>query len=223
MKKTYVGLIAVMFTIAAIGAFYIKQGREYGLKKRVAEAQATIKPAKLPNSGQIYNNDRIGARLTLPNDFTARNYSPVSVFVEPETQAVTGKETRFVYVTVMRVNKEEELRDGYNYSPDTYEKLQKMNVGDVTAINDAEGQEEWYTYQRLKDRRLADMTAKVFVNEKPWEFPSGTTEYRFLMQSSNRIIIVGGYVGDLGDPDLDYKKFDSILATLVLSFTETNF
>lgn len=218
MNRTYSGLMLVMIGVALIGSIYIYRARQYGLEKQIALARASVKPAQSSDKRQIYNNDRIGARLMLPNEFLARDYSPVSVFILPQDNTTSGESKRFLYLSIMRLNFPDELRDGYNYSEQTMKRILAMKIGDVAAINDTAGQDEWHTYQRLQDRKLSGIPMRVFVNENPKDFPKGTTEYRYVAQVGNRIVIVGGYVGAAGDTELDYKKFDSILSSILFSF-----
>ena len=121
-------------------------------------------------------------------------------------------------MSVVRVNIPEDVRDGYNYSEESIKRLSELKIGKVASVNKKTGEDEWYSYQRIQDRVISGVDMKVFINEKPINFPKGTIEYRFIGQRGNRAIVAGGYVGTTGDPDLDYKKLDAIISSAVFSF-----
>ncbi len=218
MNATYRWFAAIMIGIAIMGGFVIYRARRYGIDKQVALARAAVKPSKSAQSGQIYNNDKIGVRLTLSNDFLAHDYSPISVVIVPQTQSTEQSPTRFIYMTVVRPDVPGGTDNGLNYSEQMMKRLYDMKIGQVSAVNKKTGEDEWYSFQRLQNRSIDGVDMHVYVNEKPLGYPRGTTEYRFIGQRGGRIIVAGGYVGTTGDPDLDYKKMDVVISNAIFGF-----
>lgn len=75
---------------------------------------------------------------------------------------------------------------------------------------------KYFTYTRLKDKKIDSFNAMVFENNSPWESKSGTVERRNIFIKGDYIYVIGAYTES---DDISLKLFDQILSTF--KFTDS--
>lgn len=141
--------------------------------------------------------------LIKDNDNTIR-------LIAPESQSMVG-DTNFAYVSIVPNDKKVSVGEYYNYNANQVNKLINIGVGEEINLSELEGQKDWFLYKRLADITLGDSVAKGFENTRPWEFPIGTIELYYLIQTDNFTYIVGGYTRD--DAELARSALEMIIAS----------
>ena len=93
-----------------------------------------------------------------------------------------------------------------------------INVGQKKSIipkqNNVQGYNEWFIYERLENVIVSGLETRVFINRKPWEFPLGVTELRYVITNDQTIYIFGAYYGgDISYATLTRSDVAKILST----------
>lgn len=161
-----------------------------------------------------YTNEEHGYSLYLPDNLVAVPNGDFSTLFVPENQPIGPGPVNFLYISVVTPQNRDLLGEAYNYNLADYEKLISLDkVGEGVNLAEGTGQEDWYMYTLVSVEDLDGVEAKRFENTRPWEFPGGTTETRFLYDTGKNIYILGYYTGgDSGaqiDPREAYKSIKS--------------
>jgi hypothetical protein len=80
---------------------------------------------------------------------------------------------------------------------------------------------EWFTYTVVAIEDIHTGKVKRFENTKPWEFPAGTTESKFIYGTASTIYILGYYTG--GDGVAEEARIDPRVAYGVIKSFSTKF
>jgi hypothetical protein len=78
-----------------------------------------------------------------------------------------------------------------------------MEVGESKALHEFAGSAEPFTYTRLADTAISGQAAKTFENTQPWEFPEGTREIRYYLQTDEYTYLFGAYINTNGSTHSD--------------------
>ncbi len=128
----------------------------------------------------------------------------------PEYKPRMG-DTNFAYVSVVPKEKSESIGEYYNYNNTQIAKLMRVAVGEIVNISELDGQKEWFSYKRLPDISLGENVARGFENKRPWEFPAGTTELYYIVETDNFTYVIGGYSQDVAG--LQLSELEMIIAS----------
>lgn len=170
----------------------------------------------VPDGWQMYENNALQISFAHPKEYEIEKNGEYSILVKPpENKNYPASNTRFFYVSVVP---SELLRDEtaqvYNYSSSFHKKLLEIPVGEIRNLSDNEGQKEWYNYERDTDTIFNGKTVRVLINRRPWEFPNGTLEYRYVFELSDKTVIAGAYVeGGQSDTFLTLPVLEKIMNT----------
>ena len=211
MKKLTLMLAATAIVILAGAYFLLRPG---GVTTPGPE---TPPPESAGGKGQAVNEPDLGFTLTLPPGFTAEKNGDFSRIYYRQTREPGGGPANLVYISAVPKNSEGAEGTIYNYSRNDIAKLRSMQPGDLTALGDNADPDlaSYFTYKRADDVMLGGFGTKTFVNGKPWEFPAGTTEYRYLTEFDRVTYIAGGYVGaGTEGSHLSKAELDDIFATI---------
>lgn len=169
-----------------------------------------------------YNDPEFGYFLKLPAGYRIESESKYSTRFLPDTKIVGAGISNFIYVSVVTSDMKDSQGEVYNYNPDQFDKLKSIeNIGD--SANLAEGVPalaEWYSYTYVAEVDIDGQKAKIFQNNKPWEFPSGTSENRFVFEISGKTYILGYYTG--GDGIDENASLDPRLASAIIKSFKTS-
>lgn len=177
---------------------------------------ASITP---PDGWKRYADQQLGFSFYTPEEFIVEANGQYSVMAKhPTSQSKTG-DVEFFYVSVVPQSLfGSETGEVYNYQKSFYEKLMGIGVGEIKNLSAIDGQKDWFMYERMGDETINGRVAKAYVNQRPWEFPAGMWEYRYIFNLKDKIILAGGYiVGGPSDTPLSLPVFQKILGTLVIT------
>lgn len=120
----------------------------------------------------------------------------------------------FIYVSVIPVDFKGEDGEIYNYNKPETDILLNMQVGESKSLR--EDTTKGFTYTRKPDTTISGQPAMTYENTQPWEFPAGTKEIRYYLQTDAYTYLIGGYVDTTGTNQpgaITEELFNEILAT----------
>ena len=122
----------------------------------------------------------------------------------------------FVYLSVIPAGFQSSGGDIYNYNTAEADILLNMQVGESKSLHEGLDTAAGFSYTRQPDTILNGQTAKVYENTQPWEFPQGTKEIRYYVQTEAYTYLLGGYVDTTGSDQpgaITEAVLDQIIAT----------
>jgi hypothetical protein len=132
----------------------------------------------------------------------------------------SGPATNFIYISVIPPGFQGGPGEIYNYDPVDTQTLLNMQVGESKNLRETLNISQGFTFTRLSDTILSNQPAQTYENLQPWEFPVGTKEIRYYLQSNGCIYLIGGYLDATGSDQLgalDEELFNEITATFRLA------
>ncbi|OGG64684.1 hypothetical protein A3C18_00130 [Candidatus Kaiserbacteria bacterium RIFCSPHIGHO2_02_FULL_54_11b] len=202
MRKTIT--LAIVVVALVLGLYVAFIPREEAAVNAVA-----------PKDWKEYSNDSLGVRFFSPTRLTVAQNGSYSVTIS-DASAQTAE---FYYVSVVPSTLlDTNEAEVYNYQKAFHQKLLGLAVGEKANLADVANLAEWYTYVRQPDTVVNGRTARVFLNQNPWEFPAGTREYRYVFELRNKTVLVGGYFTDTQVPTrLNLAEFEQIVSSMVIT------
>lgn len=194
---------------------------------RPLEESVTNSPTTTPNSTTI-NIDPTSSKdlinsysIKVPEGFVIENDGQYSRKIMRDTNAIGVGPSSFVYISVVPANKQNESGTIYNYNQNDFVKLVRSQPGASIILGDSPDKDlnSYFTYTHSESKMVGGYGAKSFINQKPWEFPSGTTEYRYIIETIKANYIIGGYLlNDTTSPYyLSMQQFEEILSNIQLT------
>lgn len=154
-------------------------------------------PDRTPTGWKVYTDTTFGYTIGYPAGYEVQPNGNNSITVLKKTTQPGAGPANFIYVSV--IPKSDENKEGliYNYNKKYIDLQRAMSVGEHTSMSTGENPDltEWFTYTRVADEQINTVKAQAYVNDKPWEFPSGTSEYRYIIIRGDTIYLLGGYIG----------------------------
>lgn len=218
MKKIVVVIILILLALIAwkkdaLLSLQPQQGTTSSINQQVTNV-------KLPEGWKKHENKELGVNFATPADYEFEKNGDYSILATPPSnnQDKVGH-ARFFYVSVVPASlSNDDSGQIYNYSSSFYKKLLAIPVGEIKNLSDIEGQKDWYMYERAGDEIFNGKTAKVFVNQRPWEFPNGTWEYRYIFELPEKTVITGAYIeGGPSDAPFTLPVLQQIMDTLTIN------
>ena len=215
-------ITAVLIVLLLGTAFFVTVTRLGGQKETPTKHEPTGKPTqqRVPDGWKPYSDEKMGISFAVPPDYTIEQNGESSVLAAPPVNNTDpAGNTRFFYVSVIPVNlNASEGGEIYNYSASFYKKLLALKAGEIKNLSDNEGQKEWYMYERAANDFFNGQEAKVFINQRPWEFPNGTWEYRYVFEYPAKTVIAGAYIeGGPSDAPFTLPVLTQIMNTLQIT------
>lgn len=183
---------------------------------------ANNKPASVADDNlikKLYTNTELGFSIKMPENYKVVNEGKYSIRIMPDVEVLGMGPTNFIYVSVVKPEMKNSLGEVYNYNSEQFKDLIALeNVGDSVDLSKESplGMSQWFTYSIVAIEDIDNGKVKNFQNLKPWEFPSGTTENRFVYGTEKNIYILGYYTGGEGiqensavDPRIAYSMVKS--------------
>lgn len=185
--------------------------------KPVSQIKTTIITSTKNNN---FDEKDLGFTLSLPSNFIVEKNGQFSrLYYKENSQTGTGPRN-FLYISVIPKGKENVEGEIYNYNQKDLNILQKLEFGKSAVMGDAEENNlaEYFTYTRIEGAMMGGYGATAFINKKPWEFPSGTTEYRYVIPFEQATYLVGAYtsVGSSSYGSITKEEFDEVIKNLRL-------
>lgn len=211
-------ILSIALAVSILG-FISQAVRISNNSNQQSSVTPTPTPIQIPDGWKEYKDAALGVSFWTPQNFTTDQNGQYSVMAkDPKSQAKVG-DVQFFYVSVVPNSlKSSQTAEVYNYSSTFHQKLLNIQPGQTGNLSVIESQKDWYEYQRLPDEIIDGKTAKVYLNKRPWEFPRGTWEYRYIFDSKDKIILVGAYiVGESNNSPLNLETVKKIISTLTVA------
>jgi hypothetical protein len=176
----------------------------------------------LPPAWQTYTNQgQCAYAISHPSNMDGASQGTYSWLLSPTATEPSGPVPNFIYISVIP----DDFQGGedgsiYNYNPADTQTLLNMQVGESRSLRDDPNLADWFTYIRLPDTTLSNLTTQTYENTQPWEFPPGTKEIRYYLKGNGCTYLIGGYFATVGSGQpggIDEELFDQILATFRLA------
>lgn len=161
-----------------------------------------------------------GYAISHPASMDLTSEGPYSWTFSFTSTEPSGLVPNFVYISVIP-DGFQGGEDGsiYNYNPADTATLLSMQVGESRSLREDPNLGDLaagFRYTRLPDITLSNLTAQTYENTQPWEFPAGTKEIRYYLQSNGCTYLIGGYFSTVGSGQpgaISQELFDEIMAT----------
>ncbi|NMB69725.1 hypothetical protein GYA27_00785 [candidate division WWE3 bacterium] len=165
-----------------------------------------------------YSDENLGFAIEYPANWTFEKQGDYFVRMMPKLKKPATSETNFIQIQIVpkKINVSDSLIYGFN--GENFRKLLN-NTNQKFSISEDAGMREYFTYEKQPDIKLSGFTANVYINKKPWEFPSGTTEYKYIFNVTNKYVILNAFLGsDTKDQFyISRESFQRILNTLEIT------
>ena len=186
-----------VFIILLLALFWFNFNWKNEPKPQVPKDAQNAAVTGWPVDESNYKNDKLKFTLKLPEGFKVENSGDYSILVKPEGKESGKGGTNFIYISVITADNKSEEGEIYNFNEKNYQALIKLKVGESISLGDKNqpNLNQWFTYKRLEDVEIGGNTSLVFENNKPWEFPSGTSETLFIFTKNDTICLLGFYTG----------------------------
>lgn len=213
-------ILIAIFLLLVIGFVVFQSSQKSSQSPQpIASTAPTNKP--IPENWQTFRDPKYNYSINYPENYEISDNGDNSKTLVKKTNELGAGPANFIYVSVVDpVNKNSDGGTVYNYNLKNFESLENLNIGESKSLSDPNlNQDEWFTYQRLPNEEILGRPVKVFKNEKPWEFPSGTTEYRYHLMEGDNLYIIGSYIGAESSPGyfISEEEFKEILSTFSLN------
>lgn len=211
-------LLPLILLIGAAAYVFIGPRNEASQPTPLPTTTETQQPATNPTSQTGPLNSYT---INIPSGFVFKNEGDYSRRIAKDIPPQGQGNPTFIYISI--VPKDQEKAEGtiYNYNQTDFNKLIRSQPSSTIVLGDSINKDlnSYFTYTHEEGTMISGFGAKTFVNKKPWEFPSGTTEYRYIVEMANVHYIVGAYLNtDATSPGhITRAEFDQILTTLKLT------
>jgi hypothetical protein len=176
--------------------------------------------AIIPAGWSFYTSQHCEYAIGYPPDMQISNNGTSSRTLEFKPANPDEMIPNFVYVSVIDQGNQSIGQESiYNYDPAAAEILLNMQVGESQPLHDNQDLAEWFTYESLPDEMIDGNLAMTYVNQQPWEFPTGTKEVRYFIPLDGCTYLIGGYLNnaDSAQPGaINQDLFHQIITTIQL-------
>jgi len=172
--------------------------------------------AIVPAGWETRTNPRFHNSISYPPDMEGTDSGDYSWTLGVKLANPDEGARNFIYLSVIPVGFQSSGGDIYNYNTAEADILLNMQVGESKSLREGQDFAAGFSYTRQPDTILNGQTAKVYENTQPWEFPQGTKEIRYYVQTEAYTYLLGGYVDTTGSDQpgaITEALFDQIIAT----------
>jgi hypothetical protein len=187
----FVILAVVVLSSIAVGVFILKQNRSVN-----PQVDASEEYEATPDPLRTFVNKEFGYSFKYPYEYLVKENGENSYMVIKESESGEPINTNFAYLSIIPSVMESEGGEIYNYNTSETNTLFEMAAGETKSLRDEtedSDMHEYFTYKRLPDEILSGLITKIYLNEKPWEFPEGTKELRYYVEKDGYIYLLGAY------------------------------
>lgn len=218
-KKILIPLLIVLLIFVVIRNKVHAPTKE----REMAITQESASHTRTPEGWKSYTDGKTQFSISYPSEFEISGYGFNTQRLVKKVGSPGQGPTNFIYISAVLEGDQNLEGQIYNFNKTHLDSLVSMEVGDTKPVaGETKELEQYITFTRLRDTTIGGNTAMAFVNMKPWEFPYGTKEYRYLVHQKDRTYIIGGYI-TMQKTDaysISEKMFQDILQTLVLPTKE---
>ena len=220
MKKTLVPILSIIILILSACATPViaPSITEQPLDPTAVPPSVTTE-ASAPEGWETYTSPRFQYSLIYPTGMVVSDNGENSVTLGVQQTDPGAGARNFVYVSVIPAGFQSEGGEIYNFNTPETDILLNMQVGESKALHEFACSTEAFTYTRLADTTISGQTAKTFENTQPWEFPEGTKEIHYDLQTDEYTYLFGAYINTNGSTHSDAiteELFDQIVTTFRL-------
>jgi hypothetical protein len=172
--------------------------------------------ASVPSGWETHTSPRFHYNINYPPGMEGTDNGDYSWTLGMKLANPDEGARNFVYVSVIPVRSQSSGGDIYNFNTVDADVLLNMQVGESKSLREGLDIAAGFSYTRQPDTILNGQTAKVYESTQPWEFPPGTKEVRYYMQTEAYIYLLGGYMDTTGSDQagaITEALFDQIIAT----------
>ncbi|HSD85771.1 MAG TPA: hypothetical protein VLG46_18045 [Anaerolineae bacterium] len=169
-----------------------------------------------PSDWETLTNPRFHYSLSYPPGMEGTDNGNYSWTLKMKLANPDEGARNFVYLSVIPVGFQSSGGDIYNYNTAEADILLNMQVGESKSLREGLDIAAAFSYTRQPDAILNGQIAKVYESTQPWEFPRGTKEIRYYLQTEAYTYLLGGYVDTTGSNQpggITQVLFDQIIAT----------
>ena len=217
MKKNLVPVLSIIIlTISACATPTIAPSITEQPLEPTAVPPIVATEVSVPVGWQSYTSPRFQYSLSYPTGMVVSDNGEYSVTLGVQQTDPGAGARNFVYASVIPAGFQSEGGEIYNYNTPETDILLNMQVGESKALHEFAGSAEPFTYTRLPDTTISGQTARTYENTQPWEFPEGTKEIRYYLQTDEYTYLFGAYVNTNGSTYSDAiteDLFKQIVAT----------
>ncbi len=172
--------------------------------------------AIVPSGWETHTNPRFHYRISYPLGMEGTDSDNYSWTLGMKLANPDEGARNFIYLSVIPVGFQSSGGDIYNYNTAEADILLNMQVGESKSLREGLDIAAGFSYTRQPDTILNGQTAKVYESTQPWEFPHGTKEIRYYLQTEAYTYMLGGYLDTTGSNQpgaITEALFDQIIAT----------
>lgn len=207
MNKNLILIIAFALFATVLIIFLVKNP-----KGETTKGDETVSATQTPSPhGWIQTEMRhLGMIINHPQNLKLQPLSTNSVMLLDELKQSPVGPINYIYFSY--IPSLDSTTAIYNLNPIAFKQLLTLDVGESSDLSFGTGQAEWYTYTRKNNERIGNHVAFVFVNQKPWEFPGGTEEIRYIVANNQSYYLLGAYYQP--DAALSLENINNIIRSL---------
>lgn len=186
--------------------------------EKPTQQREDILVSNTPTPTPSYVNSKLKFSLDLPSEFKVEENGEYSITITPDKKIEGQGPVNFIYISVVPKDVQVEVGEIYNYNQAQYNKLLELEIGESVSLSDASQPKlkGWFTYTRGDDVTIDGKPVKKLQNKKPWEFPAGTVENRYILESNGTLYILGFYFGSTQSAEINEETAFKIISTLKL-------
>ena len=172
--------------------------------------------AIVPTGWETHTNPRFHYSISYPPDMEGTDSGDYSWTLGMKLANPNEGARNFVYLSVIPAGFQSGGGDIYNYNTAEADILLNLQAGESKSLREGLDSAARFSYTRLPDMILNGQTAKVYESIQPWEFPQGTKEIRYYVQTEAYTYLLGGYLDTTGSDQpgaITKELFDQIIAT----------
>jgi hypothetical protein len=174
----------------------------------------------VPTGWETYTSSQFQYDISYPAGMEVTGNGDYSSTLGPAPANPDEAARNFIYVSVIPANFQGSDGEIYNYNKAEADILLNMQVGESKSLREGADEVEGFTYTRKTDTVIDGEAAKTYENSQPWEFPTGTKEIRFYLQTDTYTYLIGGYIDSAGTNQpgtITEELFNQIVATFRLT------
>jgi hypothetical protein len=220
MKK-YITAVFILL-VAGLSLYYASSNfrkESKSVKDTGSSFPTNAQNKNTPDNWQSYTHETLEYSIYYPENFKIESNGDYSILISKQSPQPSFGPANFIYVSVVPPGQPTDEGEIYNYNQAQFKKLPELEIGEHVSLADTDQPElnEWFTYTRVDNTEIDGHPVKSFENNKPWEFPSGTTEVRFIFEDSGNIYLMGYYYGGEGVQEpLDPREAVGIISSFRL-------
>jgi len=157
----------------------------------------------------------LGISIEYPSEWVLEKQGEYAIKIFPKMKNPAATETNHILLQVIptKIN----ISDSEIYDFNRYNLLKLTGSrSDKVVVSENTDMEEYFTYLKKPGIVINGVESMLFVNTKPWEKPGGTTEYKHIFTTENKMVVLTAFLGsDKSDQFyISEEDYQRILNTL---------